>query len=189
MSHLLYLMFRCDFDVMKSLESLREVNTALVILIGRKGRFAPWTACVFPFQVVSLCLTQGLPYSAPLISWLAGRFNWIIIQHSVCSIGTWIQCELTAETCCLVQLVMHFYKIWALCSKKASALLLDGTWSLWLWTDNCLKCEALDRSPLACDLVVVGAGHGDLSPAVNVVPLSHSRYPHTLKHWNVPGAE
>ena len=28
MSHLLYLMFRCDFDVMKNLEILREVNTA-----------------------------------------------------------------------------------------------------------------------------------------------------------------
>ena len=28
MSHLLYLMFRCDFDVMESLEDLAEVNTA-----------------------------------------------------------------------------------------------------------------------------------------------------------------
>ena len=28
MSHLLYLMFRCDFDTMESLENLWEVNTA-----------------------------------------------------------------------------------------------------------------------------------------------------------------
>jgi len=30
MSHLLYLMFRCDFDVMESLENSWEVNTAVV---------------------------------------------------------------------------------------------------------------------------------------------------------------
>ena len=28
MGHLLYLIFRCDFDVMENLESLWEVNTA-----------------------------------------------------------------------------------------------------------------------------------------------------------------
>ena len=30
MNHLLYLMFRCDFDVMESLEEFGEVNTAEV---------------------------------------------------------------------------------------------------------------------------------------------------------------
>ena len=30
MSHLLYLMFRCDFDVMENLEEFGEVNTAYV---------------------------------------------------------------------------------------------------------------------------------------------------------------
>ena len=37
MGHLLYLMFRCDFDVMeslKNLEELEELNTALACLLG-----------------------------------------------------------------------------------------------------------------------------------------------------------
>jgi len=34
MGHLLYLMFRCNFDVMENLESLGEVNTVLVLAIG-----------------------------------------------------------------------------------------------------------------------------------------------------------
>ena len=31
MGYLLYLMFRCDFDVMESLEELGELNTALAV--------------------------------------------------------------------------------------------------------------------------------------------------------------
>ena len=63
--------------------------------------------CV-PFPSISVSNTGTAIFCTThfLTSW---TFNWIIIQHSVCSIGTWIQCELTAETCCLVQLVMHAF--------------------------------------------------------------------------------
>jgi len=33
MGHLLYLMFRCDGDVMESLEILWELNTAMVVFL------------------------------------------------------------------------------------------------------------------------------------------------------------
>ena len=36
MGHLLYLMFRCDGDVMESLENLWELNTATVAIWEKK---------------------------------------------------------------------------------------------------------------------------------------------------------
>ena len=43
MGHLLYLMFRCDFDVIESLEEFWEVNTASVQLQQLAG--GPGPAC------------------------------------------------------------------------------------------------------------------------------------------------
>ena len=68
MGHLLYLMFRCDFDMIESLKEFGEVNTAQEKKQGQGKELAsaPWVRCCFngvPFPSSSKIFLSKFHYS------------------------------------------------------------------------------------------------------------------------------
>ena len=59
MGHLLYLMFRCDGDVMESLEILWELNTTIIEKVGEKVTSHTVAHCsTFRLFVVNIILPR-----------------------------------------------------------------------------------------------------------------------------------
>ena len=86
MGHLLYLMFRCDFDVMESLKEFGEVNTApgwiRAVLCRSELRCAAPDSCSFCADSrPRLCLVPPIP---PNFSSYRNHIETLNIANNVC---------------------------------------------------------------------------------------------------------